>query len=60
MFDGLKQTIKHEVVGFFIFTKSLSWKGSCKMNKLEYRHNSLERLLAISLIPLDHGEGVRC
>jgi hypothetical protein len=60
MFNGLKRTINHEVVGFFIFIKSLSLKGSCEMNNLEYRHKDLKGLMAISLLTLDHGEGVRC
>ena len=58
MFNSLKRTINHEVVGFFVFKKSMSLKGSCKMNNLKHLHNSPEGL--ISLLLKDEGEGVRC
>ena len=58
MFNGLKRTINHEVVGFFVFIKSMSLKGSCKMHNLKRLHNNLNGL--IFLLPIDEGEGVRC
>ena len=58
MFDGLKRTINHEVVGFFVFKKSMSLKGSCKMNNLKRLQNNPEGL--ISLLLKDEGEGVIC
>ena len=58
MINGLKRTINHEVVGFFVFKKSMSLKGSCKMHNLKRLHNNPEGL--ISLLLKDEGEGVRC
>ena len=58
MFNSLKRTINHEVVGFLFLNMSMSLKGSCKMHNLKHLHNNPEGL--ISLLLKDEGEGVRC